>query len=187
MDHLITYEEAAGFLKYALTLVPPPDFAKICTLRKHFIMALKQLVCPQSAIHGWSGLVMDLVMYVLIEPTTPFILVTNPGNFPMNINFATKMAIKMTLKQFVPAKNHYLSFVKMNRACFCMLNNNIADQLNGSKTSNMLGWISSMSICSIIKKAETSYGKPDTILLFRNNALFCSPFPAAKAPEIFFY
>jgi hypothetical protein len=64
-------------------LAPRPDFAKIYTLRKHIVMNLKQLVCPQSAIHGWSGLVMDRVMYALIEPSTPFVLIPNPGDFPV--------------------------------------------------------------------------------------------------------
>jgi hypothetical protein len=63
-------------------------------------MALKQLVCPQRVIHRWSGLVMNPVMYALIKPAMPFILVANPGNFPMYNIFATKAAIKMTNKQF---------------------------------------------------------------------------------------
>jgi hypothetical protein len=100
MDHLITYKEAAGFLKNPPMLAPRPDFAKIQDLCKHIIVALKQLLCPQSTIHGWSGLVMDPAMYASIKPTTPFILVTNPGNFPVYNNFATKAAIKMAGKHF---------------------------------------------------------------------------------------
>jgi hypothetical protein len=91
MDHLITYKEAAGFLKNPPTLASRLDFAEIQALHKHIVMALKQLVCPQSTIHGWSGLVMDPVMYALIKPTTPFVLVADPGNFPMYNNFATKL------------------------------------------------------------------------------------------------
>ena len=60
-------------------------------------MALKQLVCPQCAIHRWLGLVMDPVMNALIKPTTSFVLVTDQGNFPV-YNIATKAAIKMTDK-----------------------------------------------------------------------------------------
>jgi hypothetical protein len=37
---------------------------------------------------------MDPVVYALMKPTTPFILVANPGNFPVYNNFATKAAIK---------------------------------------------------------------------------------------------
>jgi hypothetical protein len=57
MDHLIEYEEVAEFLKNPPTLSPCPDFAKLRAMRKHMVKALKQLVCPQSAIHGWLGLV----------------------------------------------------------------------------------------------------------------------------------
>ncbi len=52
MDQLITFNEAAGFLKNPPTLAPCPDFAKIQALRKHINTALMQLVCPQSQIHG---------------------------------------------------------------------------------------------------------------------------------------
>jgi hypothetical protein len=70
-------------------LVPRQDFAEIHALCKHIVMTLKlkQFVCPQSTIHRRSGLVMDLVVFLLIEPTTPFTLVTNPGNFPVYNNY----------------------------------------------------------------------------------------------------
>jgi hypothetical protein len=55
MDSLITYKEAAEFLKNPPTMLPWPDFAKLRALRKHMTQALKQLVCPQSQIHGWTG------------------------------------------------------------------------------------------------------------------------------------
>ncbi len=43
---------------------------------------------------------MDPVMYALIEPTTTFALVANPGNILVYNNFATETAIKMTDKRF---------------------------------------------------------------------------------------
>ena len=48
MDSLITFNEAAEFLKNPPSLSPQPDFSKLCTLRKHMVKALKKLVCPQS-------------------------------------------------------------------------------------------------------------------------------------------
>jgi hypothetical protein len=122
MDHRITYKEAMGFLKNPPTLVPCPDFAKIRALRKHIVLALKQLVCLQNAIHGWSGLIMDPLMYALIEPITPFVLVADPEDFPVYNNFVTKAAIKMANKHFEHDKNYYLLFSNINRASFCMLN-----------------------------------------------------------------
>jgi hypothetical protein len=89
MDRLIKYEEAVVFLKNPPSLVPRLDFARICALCKHIVTALKLLLCPEGTIHGWAGLVMDLVMYALLEPTAPFVSVNNPGNFPVNTNFAT--------------------------------------------------------------------------------------------------
>ncbi len=39
---------------------PHPNFTNIRALHKHVIKALSQLFCPQSVIHGWLGLAMDL-------------------------------------------------------------------------------------------------------------------------------
>jgi hypothetical protein len=66
MNRLISYEEAAGFLKNPPLLAPQPNFAKIQALRIHMSQALKQLDCLQSLIHGWLGLAMDPQMYALL-------------------------------------------------------------------------------------------------------------------------
>jgi hypothetical protein len=44
-----------------------------------------------------------------------------------------------------------------------------------------------MTIRVILEQLEASYGKPDTMTLFRNDTLFRSPFPATEAPEMLFY
>ena len=62
MDSLITYDEAAEFLKNPPSLSPRPDFTKMHALRKHMVKALKQLLCPQSAVHGWTGMVLSLMV-----------------------------------------------------------------------------------------------------------------------------
>ena len=69
MDALITFDEAEGFLKNLPLLAPRPDFYKLQALCQHIVQALKQLICPQSPIHGWSGLAMDPNVYALLEPT----------------------------------------------------------------------------------------------------------------------
>ncbi len=130
---------------------------------------------------------MDLVMYALIEVSFHFVLVSDPSNFPVYSNFATKVAIKMANKRFEHDKNYYLLFSNINRACFCMLNKNIANQFKVSNTPNMTGLNSLMSICLILEQLKTSYGKPDTMLLFHNDALFQSPFPATEAPEMLYW
>jgi hypothetical protein len=109
------------------------------------------------------------------------------ANTPYTPIFATKAAMTMTDKIFEHNKNYYPSSIKINRACFHMLNNNIADQFKVSNTPNMMGWNSSMTVCSILKQLENSYSKPNTMLLFHTNTLFCSPFLATKAPEMLFY
>jgi hypothetical protein len=160
MDHLITYKEATGFIKNPPSLAPRLDLAKIRALCKHYVTGLKQLICPQSLIHGWAGLVMDPVMYASLELTMPFVALVDPGEYAQYPNFATKAAMKMTDKIFERNKNYYLSFVNINRVCFRMLNDNIANQFKVSNTANMTGWNLSMTICSILEQLENSYGKP---------------------------
>jgi hypothetical protein len=94
MDSLITYKEAMEFKKNPPTMLPRPDFAKLRALRKHMTQALKQLVCPQSQIHGWTGLVMDPGLYALIEPAA-FTVPVNPGAMPVYQNFAPPAMMKM--------------------------------------------------------------------------------------------
>jgi hypothetical protein len=106
MDHLITYKKAVGFIKNPPSLAPRPDFAKIQALQKHYVTGLTQLTCLQSLIHGWAGLVMDSVMYALLEPTTPFTAVVDLGKYAVYANFATEAAMKMTDKIFKRNKNY---------------------------------------------------------------------------------
>jgi hypothetical protein len=186
MDHLITYEEAEGFIKNPPSLAPQTDFAKIHALCKHYVTGLKQRICPQSLIHGWAGLVMDQVIYTLLKPTMPFAAVVDPGKYAQYANTATEAAMKMTNKIFEHNKNYYLSFVNINMACFRMLNDNFANQFKVSNTANMMGWNLSMTVRSILEQLENSYGKSNTMSLFHNDTLFRSTFPATKAPEMLF-
>jgi hypothetical protein len=56
MDAIINYNEMAGLLKNLPLLEARPEISNICTLQKHMIKALSKLFCPQSTIHGLSGL-----------------------------------------------------------------------------------------------------------------------------------
>jgi hypothetical protein len=104
MDNIITFKEVAEFLRNPPSLAPCPDFAWIWALHKHLVVGLQQLVCPQSAIHGWSGLVMDPAVYALLEPT-PFGVIIDPGFLAMYANLVTEVAIKMTDNLFERNKN----------------------------------------------------------------------------------
>jgi hypothetical protein len=78
MDAIIDCNEAASFLKSLPSLEPHPDFASIHALQKHVIKALSQLFCPQSNIHGWSGLAINPPTYLLLEGTA-FVIPMDPG------------------------------------------------------------------------------------------------------------
>jgi hypothetical protein len=171
MDSLITYEEAAEFLKNPPTMLPRPDFAKLQALWKHMTQALKQLVFPQSQIHGWTRLVMDPGLYALIEPV-PFSVPVNPGATLVYQNFAPPAMVKMVDYAFERNKNYFLSYSNINRACFCMLDDSIPIQVKVLNIPTLTGWNASMSIQEILTQLETSYGKPTPMALHNNDLLF---------------
>jgi hypothetical protein len=80
MDQRITIKEVAEFLKNPPSVSPRLDFAKVRALCKHIIKALKQLECPQSQVHGWSGLIMDPALYILLKPKAFVIRFTGPNH-----------------------------------------------------------------------------------------------------------
>jgi hypothetical protein len=152
-------------------MLPWPDFAKLQALRKHMTQALKQLVCPQSQIHGWTGLVMDPGIYPLIEPVA-FTVPVNPGATPVYQPFAPPAMIKMVDYAFERNKNYFLSYSNINRACFRMLDDSVPIQFQVSNIPNLTGWNASMSIQEILNQLETSYGKPTPMALHNNDLLF---------------
>ena len=93
MDSLITFDEAVGFFKNPSSLSPRPNFLKLFALRKHMVKALKQLICPQSQIHGWSGMVLSPMVYALLKPTH-FAIPGNPGPVALYNQFSTPAMIK---------------------------------------------------------------------------------------------
>jgi hypothetical protein len=88
MDAIITFEEVTEFLKNPPSLAPHPDFNQLCPLHQHIMTALKQLTCPQSLIHGWSGLAINPGVYMLLEPQA-FTEPPNPGACRLPTIFAT--------------------------------------------------------------------------------------------------
>ena len=186
MDQLITVDEVAENLKNPPSIAPRPDFLKIRALQKHIIKALKKLICPQSQIHGWTGLVMDPALYLLLEPQA-FVIPVSPGDTPTYPPFATASIIKTIDNIFDRQRNYYLSYVNINRATFRMLDETVDDRYKVSNTPNLTGWNSSMSIREIIVQLTTNYGVPDAMVMHNNDLLFRSPFPATEPPEMLFH
>jgi hypothetical protein len=137
MDAIITLEEVMGFLKNPPSLAPRPDFNQLRTLHQHIVRALKQLTCPQSAIHGWSGLAITPAMYILLEPQPFTEPVDLPGNTAVYPQFLPAATIKMIDAAFTRDKNYYLSFKNISRACFKMLDDSISNQFKVSNTPNL--------------------------------------------------
>jgi hypothetical protein len=163
-----------------------PDFAKLRALHKHMMQVLKQLVCPQSQIHGWTGLVMDPGLYALIE-SNPFNIPINPGATLVYQNFSPPAMMKMVNYAFEQNKNYFLLFTNINRACFRMLDNTVPNQFKVSNQPNLTGWNASMSIQDILTQLETLYGKPTPMALHNNDILFRSTMATTDAPKMLFY
>jgi hypothetical protein len=186
LDQLITIEEVVEFLKNPPSVSPQLDFAKVWALWKHIIKALKQLECPQSQVHEWSGLVMDLALYILLKANA-FVIPVSPGPTAIYPQFATLAQMKMIGNVYARNKNYYLSLMNINQECFCMLDKTVPDRYKVSNNPNLTGWNASMSICAILNKLMANYGMPDAMVLFNNDTLFQSPFPPTEAPKLLFY
>ncbi len=187
MDAVIDYDKGAGFLKNPPLLEPCPNFTNICALQKHIVQALAQLSCPQSAIHGWSGLAMDPATYLLLEGTA-FTIPPNPGPmafFPGGAGVA-RTAMKTIQATFDRDKNYYLSYKNITRVCFRMLDANVSNQFKVSNNPLLTGWNSTMSIIDILDQLQVLYGKPNMMTLYTNDTLFCSPMTTGNSPKMLF-
>jgi hypothetical protein len=167
-------------------MLPQSNFAKIRALRKHVTQALKQLDCPQSLIYGWAGLAMDPTMYALIK-NQQFIMPPDSGASPPFLQFTTPHGIKKCKRQWENARNYYLSYIIISRACFRMLDELVRDKYKVSNNPNLLGWNLTMSIQLILTQLETLYGKPTVNIIWNNNVLFTSDFNPLYAPETLFH
>ena len=107
------------------------------------VKTLKQLVCPQSQIHRWSGMVLSPMVYALLEPN-PFAVPGNPGPVAVYTQFATPALIKHTNNLFKRLQNEHQLYENIQRACFRMLDTNIADQFKVSNVPTLIGWNASM-------------------------------------------
>jgi hypothetical protein len=147
---------------------------------------LKQLVCSQSAIHGWLGLVLLPMVYALLEPN-PFLAMVYPGDVAVYPQFALPAQIKMADAIFARAQNKLNSCKNIQRVCFRMLHENVANQVKVSDIPTLTRWITSISIREMLDQLEGTYGKPETMTLFTNNTLLHSAFNPVDAPEALFY
>ena len=104
MDAIIHVDEVADFLKNLPSLEPRPNFTKIRALQKHIVMALAQLQCPQEAIHGWSGLVVNPAAYQLLTGNV-FIIPPDPGPMAIYPAWAAPNNARTIDVKFLRAKN----------------------------------------------------------------------------------
>jgi hypothetical protein len=115
MGAVITFEEVREFLKNPPSLAPRPDFNQLRALRQHIVRALKQLTCPQSPIHRWSGLAIAPGIHALLKPQA-FVELLNPGTTAVYPPFLPPLAIKMIEEIFVWDwdKNNFLLLLNIN-------------------------------------------------------------------------
>jgi hypothetical protein len=186
MDNIISFDKVAGFHCNPPTVVPRSDLSKLRALRQLIVKALKQNKCPQSFIHGWSGLTMAPAVYTLLKPQ-PFVVLADPSPGPVYAPFASPNTVKMANAAFKRNKNYFLSYKNINRGCFRMLDELVPNQYKVSNTPALIKWNALMSIQDILNQMEGLYRKPSSALLFATDTLFKSPFVASEAPELIFY
>jgi hypothetical protein len=94
-------------------VAPHPYFSKLCALHQHILKALKQIKCPQSFIHGWSGITMAPTVYALLKPQ-PFVAPADPSLGLVYAPFAPPNTVKMADAVFERNKNYFLSYKDIN-------------------------------------------------------------------------
>jgi hypothetical protein len=186
MDHAITFDEVTEFIKNPPKLSPHPDFVKISALQKYMVRALKQLKCPQSVIHGWSGFILAPMVNALLKPN-PFHAPTDPGPVVVYMRLAAPSMIKMADAIFTREQNEWNLFRNIQSACLRMLDELVSNQFKVSNVPDLTGWNTSISIMDMLDQLETTYGKPDAMTLFANDTLFWSAFSPINVPEALFH
>ncbi len=88
---------------------------------------------------------------------------------------------------FDRAKNYFLSYKNIPRACFRMLDANVLVQFKVSNNTALTGWTSTMSIIDILAQLQGLYSKPNMMTLYSNNTLFHIPMTPGNSPEMLFY
>jgi hypothetical protein len=126
------------FLNSPLSGTLPEFHQHLSTPKARNQGALSSIFCPQSAIHGWSGLAIDPTTYLLLE-STPFVVPVDPGAVANNPQWAAPTTIKMIDGTFLHDKNYFSSYKNIARACFCMFDVNIATQFKVSNTPLLTG------------------------------------------------
>lgn len=187
MNQLITYDDAAGVLRTpAFPKMARPDFSSVRALRKHLHEALAKLECPQSRVYGWTGLAMDAAMYAMIE-NVPFAIPLDPGpTTTYNVGFQTTQQMRASEQLWESARNYFLSYENINRACFRLLDEIVRPEYKVSNFPGGIGWNSTMSIQDILSQLEMTFGRPSGTVLFSNNTTFTAPFNPAETPETLF-
>jgi hypothetical protein len=86
----------------------------------------------------YRKLISPVKRYILLEPTA-FVLPVSTGGTTIYPQFAAPVQMKTIDNVFARNKNYYLSFMNINRACFCMLDETVPDQYKVSNTPNLTG------------------------------------------------
>jgi hypothetical protein len=110
------------------------------------------------------------MVYALLKPT-PFLAPVYPGNVAVYPQFALPAQIKTANAMFTCTQNKWKSYENIQQACFCMLDENMANQFKVSNVPTLTGWNTSMSIRAMLNQLEGTYSKLDTMRLFANDTL----------------
>ena len=106
-----------------------------------------------------------------LEPN-PFVAPADPGAVAVHAQFVLPVQINIADVMFVRAQNVYGSYKNMMRACFRMLDENVANQFKVSNVPTLIGWNASMTTQEILNQLNGTYGKPDTMILLTNDMHF---------------
>ncbi len=106
-----------------------------------------------------------------LEPN-PFVAPADPGAVAVHAQFVLPVQINIADVMFVRAQNEYGSYKNIMRACFRVLDENVANQFKVSDVPTLIGWNASMTIGEILDQLNRMYGKSNTMMLLTNDMHF---------------
>ena len=131
-------------------------------------------------------MVLSPMICALLKPN-PFAVPGNPGPVAVYPQFALPAQIKQVNAMVLRLHKEHQSYENIRRACFRMLDENVADQFKVSNIPALIGWNASMSIINILNQLYGTYSEPDMMTLLQNDTHFRSVINPTDAPESLFY
>ena len=104
------------------------------------------------------------MIYALLDPTI-FLAPVYLGNVAVYPQFALPAQIKTANTMSAHVQNKWKSYKNIQRACFCIPDENVANQFKVSNVPTLTGWNTSMTIIETLDQLKDFYKANKNVIL----------------------